>query len=62
MTVGRDTLLNLLRKLPEPDVGQLDVLGVDLSRPRDYPTGCWAVPWNGGGVRVRGRRRLGRSG
>jgi transposase len=29
MTVGRDTLLNLLRKLPEPDVGQLDVLGVD---------------------------------
>ncbi|BCB83727.1 ISL3 family transposase [Phytohabitans suffuscus] len=29
MRVGRDTLLGLLRRLPEPDVGQVTVLGVD---------------------------------
>jgi transposase len=29
MTVGRDTLLNLLRTLPEPRVGAVTVLGVD---------------------------------
>jgi transposase len=29
MTVGRDTLLGLLRALPDPDVGEITVLGVD---------------------------------
>jgi transposase len=27
--VGRDTLLGLLRQLPEPDIGEIRVLGVD---------------------------------
>jgi transposase len=29
MQVGRDTLLGLLRQLPEPDIGEIRVLGVD---------------------------------
>ncbi|WP_405954884.1 transposase family protein [Streptomyces phaeochromogenes] len=29
MTVGRDTLLRLVRALPEPEVGEVEVLGVD---------------------------------
>jgi len=29
ITVGRDTLLGLLRQLPEPDLGEIQVLGVD---------------------------------
>jgi transposase len=29
MPVGRDTLLDLLRRVPEPDVGEVNVLGVD---------------------------------
>jgi transposase len=29
ITVGRDTLLRLVRALPEPDVGEVEVLGVD---------------------------------
>ncbi|MFD3805964.1 ISL3 family transposase [Streptomyces sp. NPDC058619] len=29
ITVGRDTLLRLVRALPEPEVGQVEVLGVD---------------------------------
>ncbi|MDQ1042201.1 hypothetical protein [Streptomyces sp. V4I2] len=32
MTVGRDTLLRLVRDLPEPEVGEVEVLGVD-----DFP-------------------------
>ncbi|MEU9381443.1 ISL3 family transposase [Streptomyces sp. NPDC048279] len=29
VTVGRDTLLRLVRAVPEPDVGEVEVLGVD---------------------------------
>jgi hypothetical protein len=37
MTVGRDTLLTLLRAVPEPTVGEIIAVGVDLSRSWDYP-------------------------
>jgi hypothetical protein len=46
---SRSTVLRVLMTLPAPSVPVPAVLSVDLSRPRDYPTGCWAVPWNGGG-------------
>ncbi|MET8438591.1 hypothetical protein ABZV61_39005 [Streptomyces sp900116325] len=29
VTVGRDTLLRMVRAVPEPDVGEVEVLGVD---------------------------------
>jgi hypothetical protein len=41
ITAGRATLLRLVRALPEPVAATPVVLGIDLSRPWDYP-GCWS--------------------
>ena len=42
----RSTMLRLVRALPDPGVGGVAVLGVDLSRPWDYPDRCpgWSRP------------------
>jgi hypothetical protein len=48
VAVGRDTLLRLVKALPDPPAGRVPVLGVDLSRVRDYPdrpTGCCREGW-----------------
>jgi hypothetical protein len=37
LPASRTTLLRLLRALPDPEVDQVAVLGVDLSRSRGYP-------------------------
>ena len=37
VAVGRDTLLRLVKALPDPAAGPVPVLGVDLSRSWDYP-------------------------
>jgi len=53
---SRVSLLRLIRRIPDPVVTGLCVLGVDLSRGRDYPDvviGRGERPW-GGGLRVRG--------
>ncbi len=34
---SRSTLLRLIPALPDPEIGPVSVLGVDLSRPRGYP-------------------------
>ena len=48
--LGKDALLRLIRALPDPEAGQVGVLGVDLSRP-------WGYPERGsGGARERRRR------
>jgi hypothetical protein len=36
MIVSRDSLLRLVRALPDPPIGTPQVLGVDLSRPCGY--------------------------
>jgi hypothetical protein len=45
LTVGRSSMLRLVMALPDPQTGTVKVLGVDLSRSRDYPD--W---WCGGVV------------
>jgi transposase len=40
MPCCRDVLIRLIRARPVPGAGHIDVLGVDLSRSRDYPD-CW---------------------
>jgi transposase len=40
MPCCRDVLIRLIRAQPVPGPGHIDVLGVDLSRPWDYPD-CW---------------------
>ena len=47
VAVGRDTLLRAVRAMTDPENGEVSVLGIDLSRPRNYPdmglgvvTGC----------------------
>jgi hypothetical protein len=37
MPCCRDVLIRLIRAQPVPGAGHIDVLGVDLSRSRDYP-------------------------
>ncbi|WP_261995177.1 hypothetical protein [Rhodococcus opacus] len=37
VAVGRDTLLRTVRAMSDPKVGEVSVLGIDLSRPRNYP-------------------------
>jgi hypothetical protein len=59
---GRDTLLRRVRALPDPHVGTVAVLGVDLSRLRDYLGWCCGgagdAVWRGC-VRGRGRAKSG---
>ena len=59
----RDVLIRLIRAQPLPGAGQIEVLGVDLSRPWDYPDwGCGRVRdavVGGGPVIVRGQARSG---
>ncbi len=48
LPVGRSTLLRLVRALPDPELGDVAVLGVDLSRSRGYPdalVGGHGEPW-----------------
>src|SRR6266498_114701 len=58
LPASRDTLLRLLRALPDPKIDQVTVLGVDLSRPGGYPDalgGGHEEPWwRAGPVSVRG--------
>ena len=37
IAVGRDTLLNLLREVPEPEGCQVTVLGIDPWQPMGHP-------------------------
>ena len=37
LTAGRSSMLRLIMALPDPQTGTVAVLGVDLSRSRDYP-------------------------
>jgi transposase len=60
--VGRDTMLKLLRAVPDPEPDTIEILGIDLSRPRDYPGGLLVVPWNGCGGRFPWRRKPWQSG
>ncbi|MEU9455046.1 transposase family protein [Streptomyces sp. NPDC048277] len=40
LTIGKDTLLRLVRALPEPDIGKVEILGVDFAfrKGRHYGT------------------------
>jgi hypothetical protein len=44
-TVSRSTLIRLIRAAADPDEATPLVLGVDLSRSRDYPDCCAAGSW-----------------
>ena len=37
MAMSRDSMLRLVRALPDPPIGTPEILGVDLSRPCGYP-------------------------
>lgn len=44
LAAGKSGMLRLVMALPDPQAGAVQVLGVDLSRSRDYPD-CWAGVW-----------------
>jgi hypothetical protein len=47
LVTSRSTLLRLVRALPDPDLGTVTVLGVDLSRVRGYPDAAVEPAVNG---------------